>query len=716
VNACPVNETIVKIEGLLAANGLTQPRARRLAEEILDLLKDTAWGRAGSDHLSAMTSLAEEMMASGMDEQSQAAGQLVKTALAEHSEVFVSHVETGNCLSGDCVKLAPAPCQTACPAGIDVPTYVTLIGMGRDAEAIEIIRKDNPFPWVCGLVCTRPCEFMCVRGRIDTPISIKFLKAFAAERALSERRYVNPPKAPDKGRKVCVIGAGPGGMTAAYYLALDGYQVKVIEALPVAGGMIMVGIPRYRLPREVIDREVAMLEDLGVEFQFDTRFGKDVDLGTLKKEGFEAFFLAIGAHTSFKLGIPGENHYAQVTDAIDLLRNVALGDRHAPGRQVVVIGGGNVAIDAARTSLRLGAEAVSIAYRRTRKEMPADEEEIEQAEEEGVHLEFLSVPVEVVGDGYRVVGLKCLRARMEKVEGSKRMRPVPVEGSEYVLEADAVICAIGQRVDHGCLESMAELKWSRRGTVDVNMSCMETNLSGVFAGGDAVTGPATVVEAIGAGKRAAEAIDRYLSGIPQPEMPPVPVRRARMECIEVPASTKMVLKRPEMPLLNIDRRRTTFQQVELGYPENAVREEARRCLRCDICRRCGDCVAVCRDKMKIDALKLGYLDFDHPVATDYRQTEERCIACGACAANCPNDAMAIEDRDGERVLALCGTVLNRQRLLYCETCGAVIGPAKYIDYVRQKVGSVSEVIAGHVKCERCARQTGATSNIPHPHV
>ncbi len=715
VNVCPVNETIVKIESVLTANELTHPRARRLAEEILDLLKDTAWGRAGSDHIEAMEALADELKAEGMDEPSRAAGQLVKDALREQREVFVSHVETGNCLSGACIKLAPAPCQTACPAGIDVPTYVTLIGMGRDAEAIEIIRKDNPFPWVCGLVCTRPCEFMCVRGRIDTPISIKFLKAFAAERALSERRYVNPPKAPDKDKKVCVVGAGPGGMTAAYYLALDGYRVKVIEALPVAGGMIMVGIPRYRLPREVIDREVAMLEDLGVEFQYNTRFGLDVDLDALRNEGFKAFFFAIGAHTSFKLGIPGESDFARVIDAIDLLRNVALGDRHAPGKKVVVIGGGNVAIDAARTSLRLGAEAVSIAYRRTRKEMPADEEEIEQAEEEGVHLEFLSVPVEVVGEGDHVFGLKCLRARMEAVEGSKRMRPVPVEGSEHLLEADAVVCAIGQRVDHGCLEAMDGLQWTRRGTIDVNMSCMETNLPGVFAGGDAVTGPATVVEAIGAGKRAAEAIDRYLSGIPQPVMPPVPVRRARLDCIEVPASTKMVLKRPEMPLLNIDRRRTTFQQVELGYPENAVREEARRCLRCDICRRCGDCVAVCRDKMKLNALKLGYLDFDHPVATDYRQTEERCIACGACAANCPNDAMTIEDRDGERVLSICGTILNRQKLLYCESCGAVIGPAKYIDFVRQKINPVGEVIAGHVKCDRCARLTGASSNIPHPH-
>ena len=193
-----------------------------------------------------------------------------------------------------------------CPAGLDIPTYVTLIGMGRDAEAIDVIRKDCPFPWVCGLVCTRPCEFMCVRARIDTPISIKILKGFAAERAMSEGSYTNPPKEPDKNKKVCVIGAGPGGMSAAYYLALKGYGVRVIEQQAVAGGMLLLGIPRYRLPSEVIDREVAMLRNLGVEFQFSTRFGQDITFEELKNEGFEAFFLAIGAHKSFKLGVPGE--------------------------------------------------------------------------------------------------------------------------------------------------------------------------------------------------------------------------------------------------------------------------------------------------------------------------------------------------------------------------------------------------------------------------
>jgi putative selenate reductase YgfK subunit len=713
---CPVTTTINKLDELVKSGELKDPKSKRRAEEMLALMRDIAWGSASLEHIQAVKLLSRELIEEGSAVACVETGKMVGAVLSEHMEDLKSHVETHNCPTGDCVILTPAPCQMACPSGIDIPTYVSLIGLGRDAEAIEVIRKDNPFPWVCGLVCTRPCEFMCVRGRIDTPVSIKFLKAFAAERALSVRQYKNPAKEPVKDKKVCVIGAGPGGLTAAYYLGLKGYQVSVIEALPVAGGMIMVGIPRYRLPREVIDREVAMIEDLGVEFRYNTKFGEDVTLDQLKEEGFKAFFFAIGAHKSFKLGISGEKEFPQVIEAIDLLRKVALGDRHIPGKKVVIIGGGNVAIDTARTCLRLGSDEVTIAYRRTRSEMPADEEEVDQAEEEGIYLSFLTIPVEVEGQDGRVTGLKCLRAELVEKEGSRRKSPVPILGSEYVMAADAVICAIGQRVDNQCMRSLNDLEWTRRGTIHVHMSSMETNMEGVFAAGDAVTGPATVVEAIGGGKKAAEAIDRYLSGIPQPVMPPVPVRRARVDWTEVPASTKMVLKRPEMALLNLERRRTMFQQVELGYSENQVREEARRCLRCDICRRCGDCVAVCRDKMKIDALQMGYLDFDHPVKTDFRLTEERCIACGACAEACPNDAILIEDRDRERILSLCGTILNRQKLVYCEQCGTVIGPAKYLDYVKKMTGGVARVATGHTLCNVCARKGVVKQVVPPSHI
>jgi NADPH-dependent glutamate synthase beta subunit-like oxidoreductase len=714
-STCPVNSAIETLQKHLTEGLIHIPKSRRIFEDLQKLLGDIAWGMAGDEHLTKIEELIEEQLASN-DTTGHNVSKMIRRAIDNEREVFVSHIQTHNCASGDCVKLAPAPCQMTCPAGIDVPTYVTLIGMGKYAEAIEVIRKDNPFPWVCGLVCTRPCEYMCVRGRIDTPVSIKFLKAFAAERALSERRYKNPEKAPANHKKVCIIGAGPGGMSAAYYLALKGYTVRIIESLPVAGGMTMIGIPRYRLPREVIDREVAMIESLGVEFVYNTAFGKDISLQQLKDEGFEAFLFAIGAHRAYKMRIPGEDEFPQVIDAIALLKNVALGDRQLPGRKAVIIGGGNVAIDAARTCLRLGCEEVTIAYRRTRKEMPADEEEVEQAEEEGVNLSFLTIPVEIKGSRGKITGLQCQTAKLIKKEGSDRMYPMPVLGSDTIIEADVIIGAIGQFVDHQCLESVSELTWSKRNTISVQTATMETSVPGVFAVGDAVTGPATVIEAIGGGKKAADAIDRYLSGLPQPKMPPVPVRRARLDFLEVPAVKKMTTKRPVMPLLNIDRRRTTYQQVELGYSEDDVRQEATRCLRCDICRRCGDCVEICRDKMKIDALQLGYLDFDHPVETDFRATAEKCITCGACAENCPNNAMQMEERDGERILSICGTILNRQRLITCEICGKAIGPVRYHDFIENRFQVANQVTAGKAVCSECARKKTPGMQVPTSHL
>ncbi len=322
-------------------------------------------------------------------------------------------------------------------------------------------------------------------------------------------------------------------------------------------------------------------------------------------------------------------------------------------------------------------------------------------------MSFLTVPVEIVGKDGKVTGLHCLRAEMVTKAGSDRKFPVPVENSDFTIDADAVISAIGQQVDSEGFDTLTGLTWTRRNTIDVNRACMETSIQGVFAAGDAVLGPATIVEAIGGGKKAAQAIDRYLSGIPQPKLPPVPVRRGRLDFLEVPASTKMSLKQPEMPLLNFNRRRVTFQQVELGYSENAVREEARRCLRCDVCRRCGACVDVCRDRMEINALKLGYLDFDHPVQTDFRETADRCIACGACAENCPNGAMIIEDVGDERVLSICGTILNRLKLEYCEVCGTALGPAKYHDYITRRLKGIAKTTEGRSICVECARKMAA---------
>ena len=702
--SCEVFKAATELLELSTSGRLVHPRCRQRIDSLLELLEDISVGSAGADHLPLMRSIAERLVGEGPDAPCRNAGRRVLEALDLHGEVFESHIATGNCPTGDCRVLTPAPCQTACPAGIDVPGYVTLIAMGREDEAVELIRRDNPFPWVCGLVCTHPCEFMCVRGRIDTPIAIKDLKAFAAERTISEGRYHNPQKAPDTGNRVCIIGAGPAGLTAAYYLALKGHRVEVIEELPHAGGMLMVGIPRYRLPREVIDREVAAIEELGVTFRFNTRLGRDVSLDDLQDEGFDAFFLAVGAHNAYTMRIPGEEQAPQVLEAVGFLRRTALGDRRRPGRRVAVIGGGNVAIDAARTSLRLGAEEVTLIYRRSRSEMPASEEEIHQAEEEGVRFCFLTVPTEVECTDDCVSGLCCIGTELGPPDESGRRRPVPVEGSDHTMDLDAVITAIGQEVDPSGIDEWKGLKWSHRRTISARTASMETSVPGVFAGGDAVLGPATVVEAIGAGKKAALAMDRYLQGLPQPNLPPVPVRRQRLPFLETSAAAKMTLKRPEMALLNRERRRITFQQVELGLTEDQARSEGLRCLRCDVCIRCGRCVEVCRDRMGIDALQLGHFDFDHPVATDLRATAERCILCGACAANCPTGAMQIEDRGEERILSLCGTVLNRLEIEHCSRCGAPLGTARYHDYVLKRLEDTARLKAHGRLCGECSRK------------
>ncbi len=708
---CPVRKTIIYLSEQISSGSFKNPKGRRISEQILHLAEEISEGAAGPDHLTAIESLIEEYFYDKSPAVNQETGNVLRAIIHEHREIFESHIETKNCATHDCGKLAPSPCQMACPAGIDIPTYLSLIAEGEDARAIEVIRRDNPLPWVCGLVCTRPCEMMCVRARIDTPVSIKFLKAFAAERAMSQGEYVNPEKKASNGKKVCVIGAGPGGISAAYYLGLMGYSVKVIEDLPVPGGMLMVGIPRYRLPREVIDREVAMVEELGVEFLYNTRFGRDITFDDLKKDGYEAFFIAIGAHKAWNMELKGEKDFPKVIEAIKFLKDVALGEHHAPGRNVVVIGGGNVAIDAARTSLRLGAKKVTIAYRRSRAQMPADIEEVEQAEEEGIEFAFLTIPKEIVGRDDIITGLDCIKAELIKKEGSDRLAPVPILGKDFTIKADAVISAIGQYVDRDNMDAFDKMSWTRRGTIEVNHASMETTMPGVFAAGDAVSGPATVIEAVGGGKRAAEAIDRYLNNIPQPRMPKIPIRYNMEKPQEMSASRKMTLKRPEMPMLNIDRRRTMFQQAELGYDEESVRKEAGRCLRCDICRRCGKCVEVCRDRMGIDALQFGYMDFDHPVESDFRTTAEKCITCGACAANCENKAIKIVEKNGQRILQLCGTILNKQNIQYCEECNAVLPSREYMQFIAEKTGKVASTTEERLLCTDCQRKLSAKINV-----
>ena len=401
-------------------------------------------------------------------------------------------------------RVSLPPCQEACPIHQDIPGYVALISKGKFKEALELIRKVNPLPAVCGFVCHHPCEEACLREGVDHPIPIRLLKRFVAE---YERKRIGKKVLKKRRGKVLVIGSGPAGLTAANDLTSLGFEVTIFEALPVLGGMLAVGIPAFRLPREILRMEIDGIRALGVDMMPNRPFQLDDRGKRFRKMGYHAVFLATGAHRSLRLNIPGEK-LKGVFPGVEFLRDLNLGQKMGLGKEVVVIGGGNVAVDVARSSLRLGVKKVSIFYRRSRKEMPAISEEVDAAVREGVKIHFLTSPLRLIGQGGRVAGMECVRNRLGEPDESGRRRPVATEGSNFRVRADTIISATGQRVDPRPLNG---LQTNKDGTIWVDPDTNETSMKGFFSGGDAVTGPGWVIDAIAAGKKGADSIYRYLT-------------------------------------------------------------------------------------------------------------------------------------------------------------------------------------------------------------
>ena len=485
-------------------------------------------------------------------------------------------------------KVDKASCRLECPAGINVQGYVQMVGQGKYPEALEIIMEDLPLPGVIGRICPHSCENVCRRREVDEAVAIRDLKRLAADQV--DPREIKVKRLPHRKERVAIIGSGPAGLSAAYHLAKKGVLSTIFEALPEPGGMLRVGIPEYRLPREVLEREIEVITNLGVEIKTNTPLGAELTIDALFEQGYRAVYLAIGTHKGIRLGIAGEGAEG-VRQGVDFLREVNLTGRAAVGKKLAIIGGGNVAIDVARSAIRLGAEEVNILYRRSRTEMPASEEEIQAAEAEGVEAIYLTAPKEILAHDEKVQGLRCIRMELGEADSSGRRSPVAIPGSEYDMEIDQLIVAIGQRPDLSGLKGALGLGFSRKGTIEVDPITYATGRDGVFAGGDVQTGPWVAIGAIAAGREVAESIVRYLEGRDMAEGRKA-VAKENPVYRPIPKDESKE-PRARMPELPVAERRVNFKEVALGYDKESGLAEAHRCLNCGYCCECFQCVQAC---------------------------------------------------------------------------------------------------------------------------
>jgi len=524
---------------------------------------------------------------------------------------------------GRCV----APCKLVCPADTDIQGFIALVTSGQYGEALRLIKQTNPLPLVIGRVCPAFCEGDCRRKAADESVAINALERFVADYDQSTGSPYVPEVKPATGHKVAVIGGGPAGLSAAYYLAVEGHGVAIFDANPQLGGMLRHGIPEYRLPKALLDKEIATIAGLCSEIHTNVSLGRDLTIEDLKKKGYKAIFISIGAQRDQRMGVEGEDSPG-VLSGTKFLWDVSTGEKVNLGQKVVVIGGGNTAVDAARTAMRLGAKEVTILYRRSREEMPAIAEEVEGAESEGVQLHLLAAPVKInVKDG-SIDSLECVRMELGEPDSSGRRSPKPIAGSEFTLKADTVITAVGQIIDSSGLPGgiIGSDKY-----IEVNQETMEASVDGVFAGGDCVSGPATVVEAVAAGRRASASINQYLSGQPVVSLGKLrSYTKGNAEDSVVRSTEEMnPLPRVKMPVLSPAERRSNFNEIKLGFTEEMARSEAERCLRCGACLLCW---LFCPD---------GAISVQGNGKKKLEVNNDLCKACGICVQECPLKAIEL---------------------------------------------------------------------------
>jgi NADPH-dependent glutamate synthase beta subunit-like oxidoreductase/ferredoxin len=555
-------------------------------------------------------------------------------------------------------------CENACPVNTRAPQYISAIREEDYNLAYELNRGDNLFPAILGRICVHPCEEKCRRGLlIDLPISICSLKRACADFKTPADRSKEVIHKRDK--KVAIIGAGPSGLSAANDLARLGYSVTLFETFPIPGGMLNVGIPPYRLPREVVQQAIEEVDRLGVKIMTGTPIGKEFNLESLRRQ-YDAVYIAAGAHKAEKLGIRGEE-LKGVIHGVTFMRMVNLKADLKVGERVAVVGGGNTAMDAARSSLRLGAREVFILYRRTREEMPVDPRELEEVEEEGIQVNFLTQPIQVLSnDGTNVSGVRCIRNRLGEPEKDGRRRPFPIEGSEFNIDIDLLIPAVSQSPDISFLPEEIGLEISKWDRLSVNPETFETNVRGIFAGGDFITGPRDVIRVIADGRTAALSIHGYLSG---ERLEKKPAYFTSVPEVKID-STLEKIPRQRMDLLPVQERKSIDREVELGFSKEVAVKESVRCLQCHLftifdrtrCILCGGCVDICPKNCfrmaRLDEIRgngnlsklvesLYNVSMEEAqklnLATVIFKEESRCIQCGLCVKRCPTGTITMEE-------------------------------------------------------------------------
>jgi NADPH-dependent glutamate synthase beta subunit-like oxidoreductase/NADH:ubiquinone oxidoreductase subunit F (NADH-binding)/ferredoxin len=669
---------------------------RALLGRVTRLVTEITVGRGRPEHLPELDELALELATLGL-----AAAWPLGSALRHYREQWQAHVRSQPapaCAENLCELHGgrrAAPCHSTCPANIDIPSFIAHIGHGDYRSAIEVITRDNPMPLTCGLVCPAPCESACVRGGHDAAVFIRPMKSKAAEHCLAAGGYPRPELAPPTGKKIGIVGSGPAGLACAYYLRILGHAAEIFETQEKAGGMLRYGIPAYRLPPELLDQELEQIAALGIPIHT----GAKVDSLDSFRRGYDAVFLALGTQMSRFIPVEGV-HQPVVQGGIDFLRAVRSGEDVRVGPRVVVIGGGNVAIDVALTALRQGAKQVDMVCLEKRREMPASPHEIETAVAEGVRLHPGWGPVEIREDG-EAVFQHCDAVFDE----NRRFNPKFDANRRMSLEGDQVILAVGQGTDLTSIEgSGLEVT---RGFIVTDPKTLMTTVPGVFAGGDVAHGPRTAVEAIRSGKIAAHSIDAWLRGVPLDSGVARPQRRAEVIPLRVAAKDRSDHHRAEMPEKDVEERlgEGNYVKIEQGLTDRMAYGEASRCLRCDVCIGCGLCQLACSE-MGIEALRMAETAAGRLAYFDFTRAADLCIGCGACAQVCPTGAICIEDGQTRRRTVITGTTVREQPLLHCSRCGAPTQTPAHREFVRARLQAP---FAGHLErelCPDCARQLG----------